>query len=130
MIYLASPYSSPTKAQRDERFAAARDALAWLLKRHEWAYSPIVHCHELAALHSLPTDHEYWLAYDTEFLRHCDKLYVLAVPGWRESRGVTFERNLAANLGIPVSYLQIIEPGRYFVAPTVFPLDPMVLPHA
>lgn len=101
MKYLASPYSHPDPAVRQARYEQARDALAWLLKQRIWTYSPIVHCHELALVHDLPKDHLYWWAYDAEFLRHCDELIVLHVDGWKESKGVAEELQLAILLNIP-----------------------------
>ena len=39
----------------------------------------------------------------------CDVLAVLTLPGWRESIGVTYEINLALELGKTVKYIKLNE---------------------
>jgi hypothetical protein len=91
MIYLASPYSHPLQEVVEKRHEEAMAYTHYLLERKRWVYSPIVHCHELAKRHSLPTDFEYWKRYNYHALARCDELYVLGIEGWRESKGVRAE---------------------------------------
>lgn len=99
MIYLASPYSHIDPAIVWSRFRAAEAATAWLLERKYWCYSPIVHCHALAETHRLPTDHAYWLEYNFHMLDRADHFYVLHIPGWRESKGISAEFEYWVSLG-------------------------------
>jgi hypothetical protein len=39
------------------------------------------------------------LAQDKAFIDWCDEVYVLAIPGWEESRGVQWEIDYAKRLG-------------------------------
>jgi hypothetical protein len=39
-------------------------------------------------------------------LRRCDRLVVLRIPGWRESRGVTLEIEFAQTAGIPIEFVE------------------------
>lgn len=101
-IYLASPYSHPNPEVMHARYLAVSAECAALLRQHDWTYSPIVHCHELARLHGLPTDFEYWKRYNRAMLSSACSLHILTIPGWEESRGVSSERIMAEAAGLPV----------------------------
>lgn len=105
MIYLASPYSHEDPLIMKTRFLLAEQATAILLQRKAWVYSPVVHCHELAAKHSLPTNFAYWQEYNIDMLRRCDAFYILAVSGWKESKGVTAELTVAQMLGLKIAHM-------------------------
>lgn len=104
MIYLASPYSHPDPAVRDERFRAACRATAALLRAGEVAFSPIVHSHPLVAF-GLPTAWAFWDRIDRAYLERCDEVVVLMLDGWKESVGVRAEIGLARGLGKAVRLL-------------------------
>jgi hypothetical protein len=91
MIYLATPYTHADPTIVEKRYEEAMAYTHYLLERKRWVYSPIVHCHELAKRHSLPTDFDYWRRYNYHILSRCDELYVLGIEGWRESKGVRAE---------------------------------------
>lgn len=82
------------------RFLLAEQVTAFLLQDQQWAYSPIVHCHVIAEKYSLPTSFEYWQAYNRCMIRRCDKLFVLDIPGWKESIGVKSEIQFAKLCGL------------------------------
>lgn len=105
MIYLASPYSHPDTVIRHHRFAEARNATAWLLKKKCWVYSPIVHCHELTTIYALPTYFTYWQQYNEDMIKRCDHLYILTLEGWNKSEGVAAEWKYARALNIPTAWL-------------------------
>lgn len=105
MIYLASPYTHPDPFIREERYLRAAKALMFLLLRKEWAYSPIVHCHELAKIGGLPPDAKFWEEYDFAMLAQCKKFVILRIEGWETSKGIAGEKAEAERLGIPVSFL-------------------------
>lgn len=77
------------------RFLLAEQCTAAMLQRGLFVYSPIVHCHELAQKFSLPTDFEWWKAYNFDMLRRADKFRVLKISGWDESKGVKGESEAA-----------------------------------
>jgi hypothetical protein len=99
-IYLASPYSHPNPQVMHARYLAVAAECAKLLKAQDWTYSPIVHCHELARMHGLPTDFEYWKRYNRAMLSSASAFYILTIPGWEQSRGVTAERAMAECAGL------------------------------
>lgn len=105
MIYLASPYSSPSSSERHLRFKLVEQCTAGLMSKGVAVFSPIVHCHELANVYKLPTDAAYWEAYNMQFLRKADALYVLKIEGWDESLGVAQEIGVAKALHLPIHYV-------------------------
>ena len=105
MIYLASPYSHPDPAIRDQRYLAACRATVRLLLAGQTVFSPVVHGHPLVQL-GVSGDWRFWARHDEQYLRRCDHVMVLRVEGWKESEGVQAEIELATRLGIPVVYAQ------------------------
>jgi hypothetical protein len=91
LIYLASPYSHPDTEVMEERFNQSRLFAARAVKAGHNVYSPIVHSHMLAQALELPRTWDFWKAHDIPMLLRCDVLWVLALPGWKISRGVTEE---------------------------------------
>jgi nucleoside 2-deoxyribosyltransferase len=104
MIYLASPYSHPDPAVREQRFHAACRAAVAMLHTGRVVFSPIAHSHPLAQ-HGLPGNWHFWEQYDRAFLERCDEVVVLMLDGWQESVGVQAEIRIARELGMPVRYL-------------------------
>ena len=105
-IYLASPYSHPDPDVREARYREAVRVTGWMLSRNMWVYSPIVHCHEVARSASLPTDFAYWQRYNFAMIDHAEMFYILTLPGWQESRGVSGEVAYARSRKLPVLLLE------------------------
>lgn len=105
MIYLASPYTHADPLIIKTRFLLVEQCTAILLSRREWIYSPIVHCHELALKNELPSDFDFWKEYNIHMLRSSSKMYILDIPGWRESKGVSGEYAFAQSAYIPVTFV-------------------------
>lgn len=105
MIYLASPYSHPDAAVRLARFHAAVDATAVLLRRGEFVYSPIGATHPVFERHpDVGGDWEAWKRYDEHMIGLSERLVILTIDGWRESKGVAAEVSFAKSRGIPVRW--------------------------
>lgn len=106
-IYLAAPYSHPEHAIRARRYLYATQAANQLMRRGLLVYSPLTHGHTLAALGGLGSDFAAWREHCLSFIRHwAQELYVLTLPGWRDSIGVTAEIAEAESLGLPVGYVR------------------------
>jgi len=103
MIYLASPYTHTDPDVRESRFDAACRATAELVRGGHVVFSPIVHGHPLVRF-EVPVEWDFWERFDREHLRWCDELVVLMLDGWRESRGVQGELQIAQELGKPVRF--------------------------
>lgn len=104
-IYLASPYSHPDSDVHEARYREALDCAAWLLRRHTWVYSPIVHCHVIALRHELDPSFGFWRDYNVAMIDASARVAVLAIEGWRQSKGVIGETVHAQAVGKPVAYV-------------------------
>lgn len=107
LVYLASPYSHPNPAKKEERFRLACEAAGTLMKSGQTVFSPIAHSHPIEQhfRDGRAEGHDFWLKQDFAVLAHCSKLVVLAIDGWEKSKGVAAEMEFAAQHGIPVSFL-------------------------
>lgn len=111
MIYLASPYYHPDPLIMKTRYLLAKQATVGLLSQDIWVYSPIVHNHPLEMIR----EHEFWMRYDLDMLRRCDSLLVLDIPGWKESKGVGIEIDIAKQLGMGIDFVN--EEGHFNYGP-------------
>lgn len=100
MIYLASPYTHKSKTVMERRFEQVAEVTARLINRGHVIYSPILHFHPLAVRHSLPRDFAFWEEVNKNILLRADALWVLTLSGWKESRGVQSELQIAERAGI------------------------------
>lgn len=91
MIYLASPYSHPERSMRNFRYLRARLVVGHFIKMDLPIYSPIVHCHHISTESDLPYNADFWLKYNENFLRLAEALWILQLPDWNISVGVTYE---------------------------------------
>jgi sRNA-binding carbon storage regulator CsrA len=115
LTYLASPYSHPDPAMRGARFMLACRASAWLLTQGILTFSPIAHSHPIAELGKMAGDWDAWQAFGERMLAACDRVAVLKIDGWRESRGLTAELELARAWEMRVDFLEpdAGSPGNY-----------------
>ena len=105
MIYLTTPYSHPDDKVKEARFVEACRISSILMKRGIVVYSPIAHCHPIATRFDVPTDWEFWKHFDKEIISLCrDGILVIRMEGWRESKGVSAEIQIAEELKLPISY--------------------------
>lgn len=122
MIYLASPYTHRDPQVREQRFRAACQATAALIRAGAVVFSPICHSHPLAD-HGLPTEWSFWERFDREYLARCDLLLVLKLEGWTTSVGVQAEMRIARELGKPICFLGA-PPTAFHSAPTLAHVRP------
>jgi hypothetical protein len=114
MIYLASPYSSKNPELAELRFRQVCEVAAVLMGQGVLVFSPIAHCHPIAMAGKLPTDFEYWYAYDKQMIAMCDELYVLRLDGWQHSRGISAEIQLAESMGKTVTHLDYCNGNLFY----------------
>lgn len=118
MTYVCSPYSHPDAAIRQLRFEQACQAVAFMLAAGHLVFSPVCHSHPVAQC-GLPTGWDFWQRLDEAFLRLCDEVVVLQLPGWEDSAGVAAELRLARALGKPIAYVRPEAVGVGHGSPTV-----------
>ena len=104
MIYLAIPYTHEDPAVMDARAAVADHVAALLTDIGYQVYSPISGWHHIAKKYSLPTDHEYWTRLNHRMMLNSDRVLVIMLYGWKESKGVQDEIAFAERFGIEVKY--------------------------
>lgn len=106
-IYLAGPYSDTDPEVRQERFEKLNDIAAALMHEGNIVFSPISHSHSIAVQCGLPLDFDFWEAQDRAFIGWCDKVVVVKLEGWEDSRGVLLESVIARQLGKSIEYLDV-----------------------
>lgn len=113
MIYLGSPYSHFDWRVRDSRFRSVCRAAGALMKTSKHIFSPIAHCHPIALEVDLPTTAEYWRGYNCDTLRRSDALWILTLDGWRESKGLDIEKQMAEEMQKPIRYVNRVARSTY-----------------
>lgn len=103
MIYVGSPYTHPDPAVREARYQQTLAFTAHHMLRGLPIFSPIVHCHPLALAFRMPGDFHFWRDYCLALLSRATELWVLQLPGWEHSVGLTAEVDFANENMIPVS---------------------------
>lgn len=107
MLYLASPYSDPNPVVREDRFKIVCTVAGKMLQAGHMIFSPIAHSHPIALLGNAPTAWAFWEQYDKHMLGHSAALWVLTLPGWEESVGVSAEIRAAKYMKIPIVYIDV-----------------------
>ena len=107
LVYLASPYSHPDPAIKEQRYRDVLKVLADLTKAGIVAYSPIIHNHPIARDHNLAGDWDFWNRIDRVFLSRCSKMIVVQLEGWDVSIGIRDEIAMAQEFGIPIQYMEV-----------------------
>jgi Domain of unknown function (DUF1937) len=103
--FLASPYSHPDYAVMEQRYKSALYAVEWFYRHDQTVFSPIVHCHELAKLYSLPSDAKFWWKHNRAMLISAAQLFILTIDGWDTSAGIQREVGLATVLNHPIKFI-------------------------
>ncbi len=104
-IYLASPYSHDDEAVRLKRHEDVCKVAARLMHEGTPVFSPIAHSCAVEKHFKAPEGFAFWMNQDIPILVCASKMVVLCLDGWRESRGVTRELEIARQFHIPVEYL-------------------------
>lgn len=105
-VYLATPYSHSSPVVRRNRFHKINEVAAKLMADGIHVYSPISHTHPIAEAGDLPKGWDFWEKYDRLFIEWCDAVYVYCAEGWKESKGVSAEIQIARELGKPIVFME------------------------
>lgn len=106
LVYVASPYTHPDPAEIERRYLEVTKITAELVNGGMMAISPITYGHTLAAIAQMPGDWDFWMEFCLSLLNRCDKLLVVKMQGWEESRGVQAEIAYAKEHGIEVEFME------------------------
>lgn len=116
LIYLSSPYTHKSEDVEQERFEQALLAAGYLINSLELVFSPIAHSHPIAKACKLSGSYDYWIRLNQAWIRACARLYLLQIPGWKESIGVRAEFDYAQALKTPV-FLMVPIDNEYEIIP-------------
>lgn len=121
--YLAGPYTPTKEGLTEEQVYAHltvmyyehRAALGALLNNKIWAYSPIVHSHDVNMKLKLPTDALFWSTFNHMMIDHSRGVVVVMMEDWNKSKGVRAE----------IEYARKTQKDIRFILP---PVSPGLLP--
>ena len=111
LVYVAAPYTDGNPDVTRQRLQIATRYAAGLLAQGRHAFSPLTYTHRIQQLGYQPPPPGNWYSFDLQFLRQCEALEILTLPGWRESYGVALETEHARRWGIPVRYVEYSATG-------------------
>ena len=105
-IYLASPYSDRDSTVEAYRYQEAMRFCAEQMtsRPHIHIFSPIVYGHQMAKQYDLPGDAAWWQNFNLKFMNNCSQMWVLKLPGWDTSLGVTAEIEYARGRNLYTEY--------------------------
>ena len=107
LAYLACPYTHENPTVRERRHEIANDYAA-RLTADVAVFSPITHGPMLEQYlkPSVSKNHKFWMDQCIPILRVCQEVFVLPLSGWRQSKGVQIELELARQLLLPIRIIQ------------------------
>ena len=111
IAYCGCPYSDPDPNIRKFREQAVTQMVFDLRKQGIYVYSPITHNMPIDRL-GVFGDFKSSMEFDHNMLARCDKLLVLKLPGWQNSKGLAAEIAFAKSQNIPI---EEIEPSSDFL---------------
>ena len=116
-IYLAGPYTHRDPAVLQWRNDRLTELAALLLSRGiKPFYSPVTHSHPISLCPTAAqyaTDHNVWMGFDLPFLACSEAMWILMLPGWDRSRGVTAEIKFAVKRAIPIHMVSPVYDEMY-----------------
>jgi hypothetical protein len=107
LIYLAGPYSHQYPDVRQARYVAHCTAAANLMRGGARVFSPIAHGHAICDAGGLDEfSHEFWMRQCLPMLSMAERLVVLQLPGWLDSKGTAAEVDAAISQNIDVEFME------------------------
>ena len=106
MIYIAGPYWDPNPDVIEQRMKVVYAVIADLCEGGHHPITPML-MHAVVKEHNLPNDFEFWGALSLKLLGKCSSMYVLELPGWKNSKGLTAEIKFCKEHDIPVVHLKV-----------------------
>lgn len=107
IVYVAAPYSNVADKEQLMKDIAKFCGQYMLDNPGEYTITGLVHHYAVNQVDGLGTDWNFWKDFCEMFLKRCDKLAVLRIPGWDWSRGVQTEIEIAHANNIPVFYFDV-----------------------
>ena len=112
LTYLACPFRHTDTFIQKKRCAAAHYVAALLSSQGHHVFSPLTHNEILIDLiRNMPKEH--WLEFDLAILSVCQRLLILKLEGWEDSKGIQLEVAFAKKKGIPVEEMMPPDEARF-----------------
>lgn len=108
VAYLAAPYTHADPKMMEQRHTIVNRFVYELMRKGILVYSPLTHNVPINQL-GINGDWKTWKDFDHEMLSRCDRLIVLKLPGWENSKGVAAEIARAKELHIPIEWVEASE---------------------
>ncbi len=103
--YLACPFAHPEEEVKKMRIEAATRAAFELFSQGISVFSPLTHNAPLVEM-GIGTGWEgKWEGFDLGMVARAQRLYILTLPGWEQSKGVQAEIAFAKKQSIPIEKL-------------------------
>src|SRR5271155_2053797 len=124
LVYLASPLTHSDAAVRQQRSVAVARASGWFMSnnRDVFMFSPIAYAHLIASECTLPYEWHFWSEIDECMLSRCEEFWILCIPGFKNSTGVSAERIIATRLGLPCRFV-VPQPDNTYIVTDTEPED-------
>lgn len=108
MIYLCSVYSGEANAElMQKRYEYVAKRTADFMIEGYTVFSPINHCHPIADKYNMPRTWYFWKQHDLNYIKAADEVWVLMMPNWLNSKGITAEIEYAESIGKPVVLIEV-----------------------
>ena len=109
MMYLAAPYTHTQAWVREARVRVTAQVAGELARAfiHDWVFAPTLQGHAVAP--HLPLyivrDHAFWMRQCEQALAEAERMILLPLPGWLQSKGIRQELQFCWSHGIRVTML-------------------------
>jgi len=95
--YITAPFWHRDHDIRHLRYSCVTQAAGKLIETGESIFSPITHSYMFKLKGNLDKwSHDDMLSFDKAILENASKIYILTLPGWKESKGINMELIFAA----------------------------------
>jgi len=128
LIYLAGPYTHKNKEVVKQRIDEYAMAVAYFINSapNLFLFSPILQCFHVANQHELPHDFTFWAQRDFFMIKKSSAMWVLTLPGWEKSYGLSQELEYAESIKRDILY--VLQESTDFVVTDTRPTDPTPSP--
>ena len=118
LTYVAAPYTHDDPGMVETRKAAVDIWAAALMNMGVPALSPLSYESALKdwGISIMPA--EEWYRFDRQLMQTCDRIVIMGLPGWEQSRGVSIEIAHAQENDMPIYLNGLAQEDRIWPAPT------------
>ena len=111
--YITAPFWHEDYDIRHLRYRCVTQTAGKLIETGESIFSPITHSYMFKLKGNLDKwSHDDMLNFDKAILENASKIYILTLPGWKESKGVNMELVFAASCK-PPKEIVYLNPEKY-----------------